>query len=63
MSPVETKSYEYFEKMHIFMYLKVVYATFLQVCFVCLKKSTCETMKNGVFFTSKAIFVLEIIKF
>ena len=25
--------------------LKVVSATFLQVCFVCLKESTCETRK------------------
>ena len=36
--------------------LKVVAATFLLVCIVCLKESTCETRKN-------ALFVLEIIKF
>ena len=42
--------------------LKVVSATFLLVCFVCLKESTCEIRKN-VYFTSKALCVLEIIKF
>ena len=35
----------------------------LLVCFVCLKESTCETRKNVFYFTSKAFFVLEIIKF
>ena len=43
--------------------LKVVSATFLQVCFLYLKQSTCETRKNVFYFTSKAFFVLEIIKF
>ena len=43
--------------------LKVVSATFLLVCFVCLKESACETRKSGFYFTSKALFVLEIIKF
>ena len=43
--------------------LKVAPATFLLVCFVCLKESTCETRKNAFYFTSKALFVLEIIKF
>ena len=43
--------------------LKVVSATFLLVCFVSLKESTCETRKNAFHFTSKALFVLEIIKF
>ena len=42
---------------------KAVSATFLLVCFVCLKESTCETGKNVFYFTSKALFVLEIIKF
>ena len=45
------------------MDLKVVSATFLLACFVCLKESTCETRKNVFYFTSKALFVLEIIKF
>ena len=45
------------------LYLKVVSATFLLVCFVCLKESTCETRKNVFYFTSKALLVLEIIKF
>ena len=45
------------------MTLKVVSATFLLVCFACLKESTCETRKNVFYFTSKALFVLEIIKF
>ena len=43
--------------------LKVVSATFLIVCFVCLKERTSETRKNIFYFTSKALFVLEIIKF
>ena len=43
--------------------LKVVPTTFLLVCFECLKNSTCETRKNVFYFTSKAVFVLEIIKF
>ena len=43
--------------------LKVVSATFLLVCFVCLKERTSETRKNVFYFTSKALFVLEIIKF
>ena len=43
--------------------LKVVFATFLLVCFVCLKERTCETRKNVFYFTSKAYFVLEIINF
>ena len=30
--------------------------------FYSLKKSTCETKKNAFYFTSKALFVLEIIK-
>ena len=43
--------------------LEVVSATFLLVLFVCLKAGTCETRKNVFNFTSKALFVLEIIKF
>ena len=42
--------------------LKVVSATFLLVRFVCLKESTCETRKNGVFSLRK-LSVLEIFKF
>ena len=38
-------------------------ATFLLVCFAWLKESTCETRKNVFFFTLKALFILEIIKF
>ena len=38
-------------------FLKVVSATFLPVCFVCLKESTCETMK--MFFISlRKLFLL-----
>ena len=44
-------------------YLKVVSATFLLVCFVCPKESSCETRKNVFHFTSKVLFVLETIKF
>ena len=47
----------------IFSKLKVVPATFLLICFVCLKESTCETRKNAFSFTSKALFVPQIIKF
>ena len=43
--------------------LKAVSATFFLVYFVCLKKSTLEKRKNIFCFTSKALFVLEIIKF
>ena len=44
-------------------YLKVMSATFLLVCFLRLKESTFETRKNVFYFTSKALSVLEIIKF
>ena len=43
--------------------LKVVSATFLLICFGCIKESTLKTRKNIFYFTSKALFVLEIIKF
>ena len=33
------------------------------ICFVYLKEGICETWKSGFEFTSKALFVLEIIKF
>ena len=45
------------------MVLKVVSATFLLVCFVCLKTITCKTRKNGFYFTLKALFIYELIKF
>ena len=38
-------------------------ATFWLLCFECLKESTWETSKNVSYFTSKALFVYEIIKF
>ena len=43
--------------------LKVVSATFLLVYFLSVKESTCKTRKNVFYFTSKALFVLQIIKF
>ena len=43
--------------------LKFVSTTFLLGCFVCRKESTFETRKNAFHFTSKALLVLEIIKF
>ena len=46
-----------------FLYLKVKSAIFLTVCFVCLKESTFERRKNAFYFTLKALFILEIIKF
>ena len=42
---------------------KVVSATFLLACFLSLKESTSETTKNAFYFTSKALFALEKIKF
>ena len=42
------------------IHLKAVSATFLLVCFLSLKESTCETTKN-IYFTLKVLFVLEII--
>ena len=43
--------------------LKVVSATFLLVCILSLKENTCKARKNVFYFTSKALFVLEKIKF
>ena len=43
--------------------LKVVSATFLLVCFSSLKESTCETWKNAFYFASKALVVVEKIRF
>ena len=42
---------------------KAVSAAFLVVCFVCLKEGALETRKNVFYFFSKALLVLEIIKF
>ena len=42
--------------------IKAGSAAFLQVCFVCLKESTCETRNNIFYFTSKALLLPEIIK-
>ena len=50
-------------RLCLFLYLKVVSTTFFLVCFVYFKESTCETKKNVFYFTLKAPFVLEIIKF
>ena len=52
-----------YHKKVYFSYLKVVSTIFLLVCFVCLKERTCETRTKFFYMTSKAIFVLEIIKF
>ena len=54
----QENSYIYMNKS-----LKVVSSTSFPVCFVCLKEMTCETMKNGFYFTLKALFLLKIIKF
>ena len=43
--------------------LKVVSTIFLLVCFLSLNESTCQTRKSVFYFTSKALFVLEKIKF
>ena len=42
---------------------KVVSATFLLVCFLCLKESFYETRKNVFYFTSKTLFVNQILTF
>ena len=44
-------------------YLKVVPARFVLVYFLSLNESACQTRKNVFFFTTKALFVLEKIKF
>ena len=44
-------------------HLKVVSATFLLVCFVCLNESTCKARKNAFYFTWKALLILEVINF
>ena len=44
-------------------HLKDLPSTFLLVCFSSLKDSTCETWKNVFYFSSKALSVLEKIKF
>ena len=44
-------------------HLKVASPTFLPVWLVCLTENTGETKKNIFYFTSKAVFFLEIIKF
>ena len=41
----------------------VVSATFLLLCFSSLNGNTCQTWKNVFYFTLKALFVLEKIKF
>ena len=43
--------------------IKVVSATILLICFVSLKENNYELRKNVFHFTSKALFVLEKIKF
>ena len=45
------------------IYLRVVSATFLLVCFSSLKERICETWKNVFYFTTKALFILEKMKF
>ena len=52
-----------FEFQDVAYSLKVASTTFLLVCFVYLKKRSCETRKNVFYFPSKALFVLEIINF
>ena len=42
---------------------KVVSATFVLVCFLSVNESTFQTRKTVFYFTSKALFVLEKIKF
>ena len=43
--------------------LKVESASFLLVCIVSLKESTCAMRKNVFHFTSKTLFVLQVLNF
>ena len=52
-----------FRKGVIINLLKVVSAIFVLVYFLSLNESTCQTRKNVFYFTSKALFILEKIKF
>ena len=52
-----------FRKGVIINLLKVVSAIFVLVYFLSLNESTCQTRKNVFYFTSRALFVLEKIKF
>ena len=52
-----------FFEFHIEFLLKVVPTTFLLVRFVWLKENALEARKKVFYFTSKALFVLEIIRF
>ena len=45
-----------------YLFLKIVSASFASLLFS-LNESACETRKNAFYFTSKALFVLEKIKF
>ena len=40
------------------IFLKVVSATVLLVCFLSLNESTCQTRKNAFYLTSKALFMM-----
>ena len=50
-------------KVSILRGLKVMSTTFVLNCFLKLNESTFQTRKNIFYFTSKALFVLEKIKF
>ena len=63
LSTIENTSCRSLENTQTVGQFKVVSATFLQVYFVSFKEGTCETSKNVFYFFSKALFVLEIIKF
>ena len=62
MEPVEPVQINIYQSNTYRKDLKVVFATFLLVCFACLRESTCKTSKNVFYFTSKALFITEIIK-
>ena len=47
----------------LFKRIKVVSATLSPACFISLNECTFETRKNVFYFSSKALFILEIIKF
>ena len=52
-----TNWYSFFNSLVVYNFnvpfLKVVSTTFLLVCFLFLKESTCETLKSAFYFTSK----------
>ena len=56
MKWVKNHKYKFYVYCNIISTLKVVSATFLLVCSVCLKENTCETRKNVFLFHFEGTF-------